>query len=62
MMIALLILLMHVVEHFVHTMKFYMVLDVVSEAVLTTKLIQPRPVNNINENGKNTYKIIVRLA
>ena len=58
MMIALLILLMH----FVHTMKLCMVLNVVSEAVLTTKLIQPRPVNNINENGKNMYKIIVRLA
>ena len=62
MMIALLILLMHVVEHFVHTMKLCMVLNVVSEAVLTTKLILPRPVNNINENGKNMYKIIVRLA
>ena len=62
MMIALLILLMHVVEHFVHTMKLCMVLNVVSEAVLTTKLIQPRPVNNINKNGKNMYKIIVRLA
>ena len=44
------------------TMKLCTVLDVVSKAVLTTKLIQPRPVNNINKNGKNMYKIIVRLA
>jgi hypothetical protein len=62
MIIALLILLMHVVEYFVLTMKLYMVLDAVCEAVLTTKLIRPRPVININGNGKNMYSIIVRLA
>ena len=62
MIIALLILLMHVVEHFVPTMKLYMVLNVVCEAVPTTKSVQLKPVNNINENGKNMYNIIVRLA
>lgn len=61
MIIALLILLMHVAEHFAPTMKLYMALDAVCGAVLTTKLIQPRHVNNINENGKNMYNIIVGL-
>ena len=62
MIIALLILLMHVVEHFVHTMKLFLVLDAVCGAVLTTKLIQLRPVININKNEKNICNFIVRLA
>ena len=62
MMIALLILMMLVVEHFVRIMKLYMVLNAICKAVPTTNLIQPRPVININENGKNIYNIIVGLA
>ena len=62
MIIALLNLLMLVVEHFVPIMKLCMVLDAVCEAVPITKLIQPRPVININENGKNIYNIIVEVA
>ena len=62
MMIALLILMMLVVEHFVHIIKLHMVLDAICEAVPTTNLIQPRPVININKNGKNIYNIVVGLA
>ena len=61
-MIAHLILPMLVMECFVLTMKLYMGLDARWEAALKTKLIQHRPVNSINENGKSMYRITVGSA